>query len=187
MRRTLYAAIAAAILLPASALAQQSATPPAAVPPARPEDVASIDAIIAATYDVISGPAGEKRNWDRFRSLFVPGARLIPTGKRPAERGGGFGHRVMTPEEYITTSGAVLEERGFFERELGRRVERYGNIAHVFSAYDSKARQEDEKPFARGINSFQLHWDGSRWWVVSIFWAGETPENPIPADMIGAR
>ena len=66
---------------PAAGMNQQQAMPPdaRAVPPAKPDDVKSIDSIIAATYDVISGPAGD-RDWDRFRSLLIPEARLIPVG-----------------------------------------------------------------------------------------------------------
>jgi hypothetical protein len=152
-----------------------------AVPAARSEDVGSIEAIVAALYDVISGPAGEKRDWTRFHSLFVPGARLIPTG-RTAQ--GQVRHRVITPEEYVATSGPVLEERGFFEREIGRTIERFGNVAHVFSAYDSRRADADAQPFARGINSIQLLHDGSRWWVITIFWDSERPDNPIPAQYL---
>lgn len=166
-----------ALLLPERTLAQETAVA------AAPADVASIDAIVAALYDVISGPAGEKRDWDRFHSLFVPGARLIPSGPR---REGGFGHRVQTPADYQNVSGKILEERGFFEREIGRRTDRFGNIAHVFSAYDSRWKESDPEPFARGINSIQLFWDGTRWWVVSVYWTGETPESPIPAEYLGS-
>jgi hypothetical protein len=163
--------------------APATATPPAvaapaSTPPADPADVASIDAILRALYDVISGPAGQRRNWDRMRSLFVPGARLIPTGRRPD---GTRSIQVWSVEQYINTVGPRLEQRGFFERELARRTERYGNIVHAFSTYDSKRAASDPQPFARGINSIQLWNDGQRWWVVSIFWEGERPDNPIPA------
>lgn len=147
-------------------------------PAARPADVSSMDAIIAALYDVISGPAGQKRDWDRFRSLFAPGARLMPTGKDPAGKGRLI---VWSPDEYVERAGASLESGGFFESELGRVVERYGNVYHAFSAYDSKRTLADPKPFARGINSIQMFDDGSRWWIVSILWESETPANPIPA------
>lgn len=170
------------------ALPAQSATaaPPAAVAPAasasavpaRPADVESLDAILAALYDVISGPAGQRRDWDRFRSLFVPGARLIPTAG-PA--GQPVQARVWTPEEYIQRAGASLERDGFFEREIGRVTETFGHITHVFSAYDSRRTAADPEPFARGINSIQLLFDGARWWVVSIFWDSERPDNRIPA------
>ena len=156
----------------------------AAIPPANPADVATMDSIIAAVYDVISGPAKATRNWDRFRSLFVPGARLIPTGRRQT---GEALSRVLTPEEYIQRSGPVLEQNGFFEREISKRVEKFGNIAHVFSTYESKHARDEEKPFARGINSFQLMNDGKRWWIVTIFWQAEDDKNPLPAEYLRTR
>ena len=141
------------------------------------KDVESIDAIINSLYSVISGPAGEKRNWDRMRTLFIPEGKLMATGKR---QDGSMGKRVMTVEDYITTSGPFLEKDGFFEREIGRKTEQYGSVVHVFSTYDSKRKLQDEKPFMRGINSIQLWNDGKRWWIVSVFWQGETPDNPVP-------
>jgi hypothetical protein len=177
----------AAIALLLGVLAAAPAAAQDAAPAARPVDVESIDAIIGALYDVISGPAGQKRDWQRFHSLFVPGARLIPTGMNQQ---GAVRHRVMTPQEYAESSGPVLEERGFFEREIGRTTEQFGNVAHAFSAYDSKNRADDAEPFARGINSIQLLNDGTRWWVVSIFWDSERTANPIPAKYLrrdGAR
>jgi hypothetical protein len=148
-----------------------------AQPAANPADVASMDSIIAALYDVISGPAGKKRDWDRMRSLFIPGARLIPTGKRQS---GEIVSRVLTVEDYIKGSAKALEEGGFFEKEIARRTELYGNIAHVFSTYDSRRKSDDAKPFARGINSIQLMNDGKRWWIVTVFWQAEGPDNPLP-------
>ncbi|MBX9853996.1 MAG: hypothetical protein K2Y26_00600 [Gemmatimonadaceae bacterium] len=150
----------------------------ASLPPAaRPADVASLDAILAALYDVISGPAGQKRDWDRFRSLFIPGARLIPTGGPAGQPARAV---VWTPEEYAQRAGASLERDGFFEREIGRSVDTFGRITQVFSVYDSKRTLADAKPFQRGINSIQLLNDGTRWWVVSIYWDAERPDNPIP-------
>lgn len=160
--------------------AASAAVTPDATPRARPEDVASVDAIMAAVYDVISGPAGQARDWNRFRSLFAPGARLIPTGRRPDGTGV---LRPWTVEEYITVAGPGLAS-GFFERELGRKQERYGNIVHLMSAYDSRRKADDAQPFARGVNSFQLWYDGARWWVVTIYWESETPATPIPADLL---
>ena len=160
--------------------AQEESTAAAADHAPRPEaataDVESIDAIILSVYDVISGPAGEKRDWDRMRSLFIDGARMIPTGRRQNGKGG---HRVMSVEDYITGSGSWLEENGFFETEVSRKTDQFGNIAQVFTTYESRRTPEAE-PFMRGINSFQLWHDGDRWWVVSIFWENESAENPIP-------
>jgi hypothetical protein len=147
-------------------------------PAADPEDVASVDAIIAAIYDVISGPKGQARDWDRFRSLFWPDAHLIPTGQpqgAPKARATFLG-----VQGYIDASGPVLEERGFFEREIGRVEERFGGIVHAFSAYDSRWTADGDV-FQRGINSIQLMHDGERWWVINIFWQGVGPDAEIPA------
>lgn len=153
-----------------------------AAPQPDPSDVESLDAIMAAVYDAISGPAGEARDWDRFRSLFAPGARLIPIGRRSADAAPeAF---VWTVEEYIERAGDQLQQNGFFEDEIGRTVETYGALTHAFSSYQSK-RTPDGEVFARGINSFQLLNDGTRWWVVSIFWQSETPDLPIPDRYIG--
>lgn len=166
------------LLVPAKA---QTPTPSPAqaapsAPAANPADVATLDAIIAALYDVISGPAG-KRNWDRFRSLFAPGARLVANGVRPT---GEVASRVMTPEDYAQRSGAFFESNGFFEREAARHTDAFGNIAQVFSTYESLHAKDDAKPFQRGINSIQLMNDGKRWWIVTIFWQAEDEKNPIP-------
>ncbi len=152
--------------------------------PANPKDVESIDAIIGALYNVISGPAGEARNWDRMRTLFIPEAKMMATGKRPD---GSMARRVMAVEDYIKTSGPFLEKNGFFEREIGRTMDRFGSVVHVFSTYDSKKTLQDEKPFMRGINSIQLWFDGSRWWIVSVFWQAESPDNPLPEKYINKQ
>jgi len=146
--------------------------------PANPADVGSLDAIMRAVYDVISGPAGQKRDWNRMRSLFTSNARLMPKGGRGLMSG--------SVEDYITSSGPQLEQNGFIEREIARRVEQYGDIAHVFSTYE--ARQSASGPvFLRGINSFQLVRHEGRWWVVSIMWQAESPQNPLPAQYLTSR
>ena len=152
--------------------------------PVRPTDVSSVDMIIAAVYDVISGPAGQKRDWDRMRTLFIPDARLIAIIKGTNSQAG---MRVMSVEDYIKTSGPFLEKNGFFEKEIGRKTEQYGGVTHLFSTYESRKNIDDEKPFMRGINSFQLWNDGKRWWVVTIYWQSETSDNPIPEKYIGNK
>jgi hypothetical protein len=158
----------------------QTATPatPAAIPAANPADVASVDSILAALYGVISGPAGKKRDWDRMRSLFIPGARLIPTGQRPS---GEYGSRVLSVDDYIQRAGPLFEKESFYEKEASRQTDEFGKIAHVFSTYESRHSPDDAKPFQRGINSIQLMNDGKRWWIVTIFWQGEDEKNPLPS------
>jgi hypothetical protein len=152
----------------------------AQAPSANSADVSTIDGIVTALYAVISGPPGQPRQWDRFMTLMHPQSRLSPTGCPP--NGGTCVARVWTPTEYRQRVDSSLTTIGFREVALVNRVERYGNVAHVFSSYAS-FKMAETTPFQRGINSIQLFWDGSRWWIFSIFWDAERPGNPLPADM----
>lgn len=151
---------------------------------ANPADVASIDSIMKAVYDVISGDEGKARDWDRFRSLFHKDARLIPSGKN--KETGVVSATSLSPEDYIKRAEPFLM-KGFHEREKARRIDQYGNIAQVFSTYESFHKSDDKTPFMRGINSFQLLNDGKRWWVVTIFWQAETPDNLIPKQYLKSK
>ena len=169
--------LAAIALVVFPTLLRAQATTDTAPPRANPADVASPDAIIAAFYDVVSGPAGQAHDWNRFRSLFAPGARLIPSRRVP---GTTPRPSAMTPDEFVQRVAPGLANDGFFEHEIGRSIDRFGSIAQVFSAYESKGSASDPKPFARGIHSIQLFDDGTRWYVVTVFWDSERPDNPIP-------
>ena len=150
------------------------------IPKANPADVESIDAIIAAAYDGISGPAGKKRDWERERSLFLSGARLIPTAPEPGRDDVDLAPQILDIEGYIARVEAYFEQDGFYEKEIARHVEEFGQIAHVWSVYESRHDPNDPEPFMRGINSIQLFDDGSRWWIVTIYWQHESAEHPIP-------
>src|SRR5262245_9419174 len=175
MLRTLM--LAAALLTVSATASPQTA---AGTPAAKPADVATPDAIIDAVYASISGPAGQPRDWARFRSLLIPGARLIPAARRMP---GATTPVVWSAEEYIAAAGPGLERQGFFEREIHRTTEAFGAVLHAFSTYDSK-RTPDGQPFARGINCFQVYSDGTRWWIVTIFWDAETADKLIPAKFL---
>jgi hypothetical protein len=183
------AILAVLALSTVAALAQAAATPaPARLigsiaghpdwPKAKPEDVKSPEAILNAVYNVISGGKNEPRDWDRMRSLFIPDARLIPstTGKD-----GNTDAIILTIDGYIARSNARMTSDGFFEHSLHNETEQFGSIVQVWSTYESRHDPADPKPFARGINSFQLLKDGDRYWVVNIFWDSESPTKPIPA------
>lgn len=141
------------------------------------QKVKSQDSIIHNLYSVISGDKGQARDWDLFRFLFIPEARLIPTGLK---EDGGFGIRSISVEEYIETSGKWLVENGFFENEIARQSNSYGSISQVFSSYETFRTKKDNEPFMRGINSIQLFYDGDRWWITTIFWMTEAPAFPLP-------
>ncbi len=149
---------------------------------ANPADVNTIEGIVKALYEVISGPAG-KRDWNRFRSLYYKDAYMAamaqtPTGERKLQK--------FTPEEYIKMNGPMFEKFAFYEKEIGRQVNQFGNIAQVFTAYAFTV--ETPSPMKeRGINSIQLVNENGRWWIMSIIWDDETKENQIPAKYITAE
>ncbi len=165
------------VLLLACASAQTAPAPQTPASPAQtdPHDVDTIEHIVAAVYDVISGPPGP-RNWDRFRSLYYPGARMIPTFR---DAKGAIAARVSTPDEYATRAGDYFSKNGFFENSIANRIETWDHIAHVWSTYESR-HAKDEKPFTRGINSFQLMNDGTRWWILTVYWEGEEKGVTVP-------
>ena len=160
--------------------------PPALAQPdmgPRASDTVSAEAIIDALYDVISGPAGQARDWDRFRGLFAIGARLLPAAPRPD----GSAPAALSPDDYIQRATETFAKSGFFEQEVARREEAFGTIMHVFSTYESRRAKTDEKPFARGINSIQLMQHGGRWWIVTVMWDQERPDTPLPAKYLERR
>jgi hypothetical protein len=147
-------------------------------PAAKPEDVQSVDAILAALYDVISGPKGKQRDWNRMRSLFIPDARLIPSRiDHDTQRADAI---VLTIDGYIERSSGNMMANGFFEHSVHNVSEQFGNVVHVWSTYESRHNADDAKPFARGINSIQLLKSGDRYYIVNIMWDAERPDNPIP-------
>ncbi|MEJ0033195.1 MAG: hypothetical protein WDO15_23960 [Bacteroidota bacterium] len=139
------------------------------------KDVASVDSIIAALYDVISGEPGAPRDWDRFRNLFKPEARLMPSRKNPQ---GELGLASLAPEDYVQMFTTRVTT-GFFERELHRVTEQYGTVTHVFSTYETKEKK-DGPVTNRGVNSIQLFFDGKRFYVVNVFWCAESLGFPLP-------
>lgn len=166
--RILFGLFAVALVVPSGLVSQGAPAAPAA-------DVASVDAIVAAVYDAISGPAGD-RDWDRFRALFTDDARLIPTS---AIGDTAIGLRVLSVDQYVERVAGYFARTPFYERQVAAVTEHYGHIAHVFSTYESLSGPEGPV-VARGINSFQLFFDGNRWWVVSVLWDSERTGGPIP-------
>ena len=137
-------------------------------------DLAGIDQAVRGVYEVISGPPGQKRDFDRMRTLFAPGATLKAIGPKGLHGG--------SLEDYISRNAEILEKEGFTERELGRRVEVWGGLATAWSAYDG--RTANGSFHERGINSMQLVKVNGKWLVASILWQEETPDNPLPAELI---
>ena len=142
-------------------------------------DTSSIDTIIHALYESISFIPDSQPDFTRLKSLFHSRGRLIP----PSENEG-KGIKVLDVDEFIRNSREAIiiggmESKGFFERELHRQTESFGNIVHAFSTYESRFNPADKEPIQRGINSIQLVRDQGRWWVLTILWDAERPGNPI--------
>jgi hypothetical protein len=150
---------------------------------ARPADVASVDSIVAALYDTISGPAGKVRDWERLRSLFRSDGRMVV---HSAGKDGAINTRVLSVEDYITRTTPVFAKDGFYESEVARKSEEFGQIAHVFTTYEAR-HAPGEQPFVRGINSIQLVNDGQRWWISQLLWQPESDKNPLPERYLKAR
>ena len=128
--------------------------------------LATLDGILQAMYEVISGPAGQKRDWERFRTLYLPESRLMPVvsaGAKPPHV------RVLTPEDYIRRVEPIFASEAFWERETSRQVQTFGRVAHVLSHYES-LRDPAGPPFETGTHSVQLFYDDTRWWIVSVMW-----------------
>lgn len=166
---------AVGLLLGGAAAAQTGSAPMVTTPSAA--ETASPEAIVRALYGVISGPAGV-RDWPHLRGLMAPGAQFIvartPKGQPAAAR-------YLSVEDYVSLAGKTMAGEGFYEHGVIGPVWRFAHIATVTSPYESR-HAPDEKPFARGINHFQLINDGVRWWIVSIYWESESPTSPLPAD-----
>ena len=173
-----------AVVPAALATAAAAVTAPASKDQARTADVESVDGIVAALYDVISGAAGQPRDWDRMRSLFAPEGRLMAVGARPESS---YVLRGMSVEDYISRNSKAFATMGFFEKEAARTTETFGQIVHVFSTYESRHAAGDAKPFQRGINSIQLYHDGKRWWIVNVLWRAADERLTLPERYLRSR
>ena len=180
--------------------AQQSAPAAAPAPPplvgtlaahpdwlaakSHPGDVDTVDHLVTSLYDVISGAAGKPRDWDRFRSLFLPDGRLgvirpesRATQDAPARKGDVV---FLTPDMYVQRDDPYFMTHGFFERSIANRVEVFGNLVHVWSTYESRHAEHDSQPFTRGINSIQIVYAQGRFWIASVLWDEERPGLALP-------
>jgi hypothetical protein len=146
----------------------------------RPQDVATLDGIISAFYDVVSGPAGQPRQWSRDRTLYVPGVLFIST---EVGKDGKPYHQIMSHQQFVDRSDASVVSQGFYEQEIHRVTTRYGTIVHVMSTYVER-RTLNGPLIGRGVNSLELFYDKNRWWIVCDLWDEERPGNPLPKDLL---
>lgn len=145
---------------------------------ADPKDVSTIDGIIKAFYETVSGGKGVPRQWSRDRTLYTPDIRFVGM----SEQNGKIRATVMNHANYVNGTNEFFVAEGFTEKEIDRVVRRFGNIAHVFSVYESST--EDGKEKERGVNSIELFWDGTRWWISAVSWDEERAGNPIPKEFL---
>jgi len=145
----------------------------------RPEDVGTLDGIIKAYYETITGPAGQARQWARDRTLYTPGMKFVSIEIR---NGKPFAN-VMSHDEFVESSDAYMVKNGFFEREIHRVTRSFGSMTQVFNTYEVR-NTADGPVIARGINSLELFYDGSRWWITAAMWEDERPGNPIPKEFL---
>jgi hypothetical protein len=157
-----------------------------AVPRPSDADGSSVDAVIAALYASVSHDSATAPNWERMRSIFLQVGMLIPPKNPKSDMFtvldvDGFEQRVR---ESVAAAKAKGDPTSFFEREIARRLDCFGNVCQAFSTYESRRAPSDEKPFVRGINSIQLVNDGRRWWIASVVWDTERADNAIPAQYL---
>ncbi len=167
-------------LLLIAPIGAQEAQVPVPTIAARPDDVGTPDGVMKAFYEVISGPKGQPREWSRDRSLYIPGVHFVSMNETPDKQ---IRAAVLTHQEYVDRSDAGLVKNGFFEKEIHRTTKRFGNVAHVYSTYESRTTPTGPV-IARGINFVQLFWDGHRWWIAAAMWDDERPSNPIPKEFL---
>jgi hypothetical protein len=147
---------------------------------ARPEDVSSIESIVKADYESISGGVGVARQWARDLTLYDPNARSFEASTDPKT------HAVTTwtptSQEYTDATDAQFVHSGFSEHEVAHKIYRYGNVATDFSSYEGKLATSD-KLASQGVNIYQLYFDGKRWWISAVSWDGNLDPHTIPADL----
>ena len=127
--------------------------------PSEPAENIDIRATVFAEYNVVSGPAG-RRDWDRFKELFAPEARITTMRNGAAE--------TLTPDEYIAKNKPYFNEHALFQHPSSMKIERHGELAHVVANDESRNASNDEKPFAQGVTSFDLVHSGDAWKIVTI-------------------
>jgi hypothetical protein len=170
-------AAATAAYVPAQTTPNPTHVPVMTIDP-RPEDVSTIDGMIKAYYDVITGPAGKPREWARDRTLYIKDLRFVDV---QFDKEGKPRPRIVDHQGYVDAADG-MSKTGFFEKEIHRVTERFGPIAHVWSTYET--RRTENGPVSRGINSIELFWDGKRWWIANAIWTDENKDNPIPKEYL---
>lgn len=145
----------------------------------RAEDVSTIEGIVKASYETISGGVGVPRQWGRDSTLFDPDSRSVAVAVD--QKTGAVRTHSMTEQQFADEEDASSVQNGFTEREIKHVIKQFGNVATVLSSYEGS--DAAGKSRTRGVNIFQLYFDGKRWWILSMVWDEERPGNPIPPEL----
>jgi len=146
----------------------------------RPDDVSTIDGMVRAYFEVVSGPAGKDREWGRDATLYVPGIRFLIFAE---DKNGNTAVRTLTHQEFVDESEADRAGKAFYEREVHRIAHRAGNVVHVLSTAEQRD-SPDGPPRGRSVDSLEMYWDGSRWWITNANIWEETKAHPLPKDFL---
>ena len=141
------------------------------------DDREAIGAAVDEMYAMISGPKGP-RDWSRQANCFHPEARQIRTWTEPDGRPA---MKLMGLDDYARDTAPFFADNAFYEVEIARRIDLFGNIAHVWSAYEARRSPGNAEPERRGINSIQLFRDPDRGWrIVAMIWDNEREGVKLP-------
>ena len=162
---------------------KQASSANVAIPRVEPrlEDVSSIDGMIKAYYEVVSGPAEKQREWGRDATLYVPGMRFNIFSR---DKQGRTTVRSVSHQEFVNESDAAMKGKPFYEREIHRITHRAVDVAHVLCTAEQRFAP-DGPVQASGVDSLELYWDGARWWIVNAnLWEMEKGGKPLPPEFL---
>jgi hypothetical protein len=193
LRKVLVAAIVTCVVLPLAAQKKRvKDVPPTedggivytaselakAAPVARSSDVSSPEALLSALHDSVSGPAGPV-DWNRFRSLFLPSARL---GSSTTDSKGVARITLASPEELIKSGASERERVPWYEVILVKRIQRFDNIAVAYYSHDNRS-SPDGGVVQQSVNVCEMLYDGTRWWILSDIWNVVPKSTKLPPDL----
>jgi len=171
--------VSACATTPSVGSATATPAPSVATIAPRPDDVGSVEGVMRAFYEVTNVAPGAPRQWARDRTLYVPWIRFVALGPGATGR---TKVTVWTHDEFVAASDPLMA-KGFVEREIHRVTRRYGDMVHVDSTYEILPGP-DSPTGGRGVNSLDLYFDGTRWWVASVIWQSEDAAHPIPPELL---
>ena len=139
------------------------------------EAVKTIEGIVGETIRIISGAKGVERDWEAFRNLYTDDAKITIVAQK---KDGTNSIKTITLEKFVRLGKNFYKKEGFYEYELKKTIDEYNGIAHVVQSYQTKYADKNN----RGINSYQLVFDGKRWWINNLMWTDNKNGVDIPKE-----